>query len=459
MDANKALQQAIDFIEENLCERLEPEFIAEAAYMSVPNLYRVFYALTGHPLMDYIRKRRINRAAISLRHSDLPILDIAFECGFDSYRTFAAAFKKMTGLTPGMYRKADFYYSFERVNLHERIRYREDRELSQRYSDVKVIRIDPMQAIAYLHTSQELEGLEEDAFRIFYNKLSNAGITMDKALIFGYNLEPEQNAKPSNHEYFIFYPTVLPVTIDRPDLFLTTLPGGLYAVSKSLPGPPSVIIAAWNRMLEEWLPRSCFSLGGHPFVEEFLHHHGKVTRLKLYLPVMRKSEQETIGIESLQHSQLLVFRSTGSLAKSSVDDQMTAWLIERGLAGDHQCSLFMSHSYGITEEDDSWYELALPIPDNFVLSLEETERIKWLEGGLYAYMTTGAYGVMTGVLDMLHEWLCQNNEYQMDDQRQWFAKYSSGSGADVDRSTIVTCYLPIVHKKEVFHFEEEEALG
>lgn len=115
MEAIHAVQRAIDYIEAHLGEHIESERIAAAAYMSLPHLYRIFYAATGHTVMDYIRKRRISQAADALRHSRDPVLDIALQSGFESYRTFASSFKRSTGVTPGMYRRADSYFSFERA--------------------------------------------------------------------------------------------------------------------------------------------------------------------------------------------------------------------------------------------------------------------------------------------------------------------------------------------------------
>ncbi|MFC5703380.1 helix-turn-helix domain-containing protein [Cohnella faecalis] len=445
MDTAYAVQQAIDYMEERIGERLEPERIAEAAYMSLPNLYRAFYALTGHPLMEYIRKRRVSQAAIQLRHFGDSVMDTALDCGFESYRTFAAVFKKTTGMTPGAYRKAQTYYSFERVNLAERIDYSEDRELSSRYPDVKVVRVGPVDVVSYRHVSSAREGLAEEAFAIFYKMLWEAGVNMNKIRLFGSDV-PDSGSQPNTHEYVMMAPVRDAFTFAHPKASVIRLPGGLYALSKAPPGPAASITAAWNRVLAEWLPRSAFKLGDHPFMEEFQHLRGKVARLKLFLPVMRKKEHEAIGIAELSPVRVLAFRSEGKDAEAKVDERMSAWLTGRAGLGDSGTSIYMSCSYGISEEADSWYELALSVVDDMDLSVEDRGRISWLAGGLYAHMTTGAYGAMTGVLDLLHAWVCRNGEYRLDDQRQWFAKYVAGDDGDLDRSTMVVCYVPVLER-------------
>lgn len=58
MQTTEIVQRGIDYIEEHLHESVTLDEIAEAASMSLPNLYRMFYAMTGHPIKEYIRKRR-----------------------------------------------------------------------------------------------------------------------------------------------------------------------------------------------------------------------------------------------------------------------------------------------------------------------------------------------------------------------------------------------------------------
>jgi AraC-like DNA-binding protein len=112
--------------------------IAEEAYISVAQLYRVFYALTGHPVKEYIRKRRISAAANHLRNSKRTVEELAWNSGFESYYSFAKVFKKIVGLTPAAYRNAEIFFSFEPIRLYEQIAYKEDKEQTELFPDVKV---------------------------------------------------------------------------------------------------------------------------------------------------------------------------------------------------------------------------------------------------------------------------------------------------------------------------------
>jgi len=526
MEVVTAVQRAIDWMEEHLYDRLELEDIAAAAYMSVPSMYRAFYALTGHPLKEYVRKRRTSQAAVLLRQTDMPVVDIAFACGFDSYQTFTKSFKKLTGLTPGTYRQSALYYSFERVNLLENVSYVEDKALTEQYPDVKVIRLGPMDMIAYRHVSATAEGLEEEAFRVFCRALEESGFPLAQSRLFGRNIDedgtgdetfvyemlatcPPQTSEPNDQdaqqardgrsaqalEQRRFrldedaedaedeesdddaglqgqpenenaaevrdslsaspnQPPLSPVAGVPLTLTRTVLPEGLYAVSSTSAGSASSIVAAWNRLLSEWLPRSTFTLGEHGYIEEFIHFQGNVTRLKLYLPVARRKEQDPIEIRELQPVRLFGFRCHGPDSAAQADASLVSWLRQNKLAYDSRAQLYMAYSYGLRPGDDYWYELAISLPDDKVALISpdnsrDGKRWRIADGGLYACLTTSAYGAMTGVLDQLYGWLFRSDEFEPDNERQWFAKYTPGdcSETDMERSTLVTCHVPVRRKK------------
>lgn len=433
-----ALQRALDYIETHLAdERLAIAQVAEAAYMSVPNLYRVFYALTGHPLKEYIRKRRISEAAAMLRVTALPVIDVAFACGFDAYRTFASAFKKQTGVTPGVYRTQDIYYSFEPIHLQEHVDYAEDRELTGRHPDVKVVRLQPQRMIVYRHEAGRREGLEEAAFRTFAARLAAAGSMPEGRRLFGYNLEPDDGGR---HVYVTMTPAdglALPAGCET-----VQFEGGLFAASLSPVHSEAAIVETWNRLLAEWLPRSTFALGGMPFVEEarLTARGGGIARMKLYLPVVRKQEQETIEVVTLEERRAIAFHAAGERAFERADEALIEWLQLYGHGESERIDLAMRCSYGASAGDE-WFELALLLPDGQAVPSDAA--LTRLGGGLYACMTTGAYGAMTGVLDRIYRWIAGDERYRPDETRSWYARYVPGDPADLERTTRVVCCVPV----------------
>ena len=99
-DLTQGLQNAIDYIEENLCEELEISKIAAKAYLSPFYFQRVFNATCGFTVGEYIRNRRLSIAAEELSRSDVKVIDVALKYGYDSPDSFSRAFTKFHGISP-----------------------------------------------------------------------------------------------------------------------------------------------------------------------------------------------------------------------------------------------------------------------------------------------------------------------------------------------------------------------
>ena len=101
----------LDEMEQNLGGELRVEDLAEAGFVSRTQLYRAFYNATGHSVKEYIRKRRLSRALALVKHTDMPLLDIAQDCGFGSQQALCKAVKAATGQSPLQYKAGgDEYY-------------------------------------------------------------------------------------------------------------------------------------------------------------------------------------------------------------------------------------------------------------------------------------------------------------------------------------------------------------
>jgi AraC-like DNA-binding protein len=60
-------------------------------------LAELFTVETGYSIRKFLTRVRVQYAEILLSHSDLPIGDIAAECGFATIQHFSRVFKQMHG--------------------------------------------------------------------------------------------------------------------------------------------------------------------------------------------------------------------------------------------------------------------------------------------------------------------------------------------------------------------------
>jgi AraC family transcriptional regulator len=105
-DYLSAVQEAIKYIELHLDEELDAQAVCAHIGFSQYHFHRIFMAMLGESVKDYVRKRRLMVAADKLAGSTTPILELALASGFDSQEAFTRAFKKMFRTTPGAYRKS-----------------------------------------------------------------------------------------------------------------------------------------------------------------------------------------------------------------------------------------------------------------------------------------------------------------------------------------------------------------
>ncbi|MBB6672205.1 AraC family transcriptional regulator [Cohnella nanjingensis] len=441
----ESVQRAIDYIEDHLTEELDLSYIAGEAYISVAQLYRVFYALTGHPVKDYIRKRRMSVAAGHLRNSGRSVEDLAWDSGFESYQSFAKVFKKIAGMTPAAYRKADIFYSFEPIRLHEKVVYLEDKEQTEAFPDVKVIRFMPERVYTFLYTASQEQNIENDAFQAAYDKIAELmqNNQNSKVRIFGHNVDPPESG---THRYG--YRILLIGSGERLSAGFDEQPfvGGLYAVRKIAASPPETVQDGWNRLLAEWLPKSTFEIGRHQYIEEFIAYNGKLTRMNLYLPVQRKLHPESIEVVELTARRAVFCRGIGTDAQRKAEDQLIRCHEKR--LKDRKMSAgryYMSFNYGFHDSNDNWWENGILENDAEALDPECQLEEKVFGPGLYACCISKPYGLLIGVLDKMHRWIAANDQYRLDEKRQWFAEYHTVEGTDIEKDTVVKIYIPIFH--------------
>lgn len=93
------------WIEERLAEPLTLELIAQRAGLSAYHFSRLFTARMGRSVMAHVRGRRLVRGARRLcAEPELKLVELAFDCGFESQEAFSRAFKRVFGVSPGRFR-------------------------------------------------------------------------------------------------------------------------------------------------------------------------------------------------------------------------------------------------------------------------------------------------------------------------------------------------------------------
>jgi AraC family transcriptional regulator len=103
------INRVIDYIELNIEKDLTLETLADVACFSRFHFHRIFGAIVGETLNQFIQRIRVEKAASKLMHNPKKsITQIALECGFSSSATFARAFKDAFGISASEWRSGGY---------------------------------------------------------------------------------------------------------------------------------------------------------------------------------------------------------------------------------------------------------------------------------------------------------------------------------------------------------------
>ncbi len=102
-DRKVAIETAL-WLEANAAEPVGLEHAARYAGLSPFHFLRLFSKVTGVTPHQYLLRTRLRRAA-RLLSEDLPITEVALECGFADLSNFVRTFRRAAGVSPGKFRK------------------------------------------------------------------------------------------------------------------------------------------------------------------------------------------------------------------------------------------------------------------------------------------------------------------------------------------------------------------
>lgn len=162
MDHIGHLNRAIDYIEANLTQALAIEWVAATVGYSRFHFDRLFLATIGDTPASYLRKRRLTEAAREIVASNRSLLELALDYQFQSQEAFTRAFKRMFGVSPGVYRRRrrlarPFY----------RITVRPQKIFTVNGGQQAAKLILPRQGIALVRPPSALIGLQQEIFHAY----------------------------------------------------------------------------------------------------------------------------------------------------------------------------------------------------------------------------------------------------------------------------------------------------
>jgi AraC family transcriptional regulator len=281
------LNQAMEHVERNLDQPIEVADLARIALTSEYHLRRLFSALSGVPLSEYIRRRRLTVAGAEVLAGRETLLDIAVRYGYGSGEAFARAFRAVHGVGPGEARRTG-----------------------------AALRSQPRMSFRLVvegSSSMRYRVVEKDAFTVVGRKTRVALVHegMNPAIVeFVRGLDPEVRARiealsdqepagvvnvsvniaegrEEGTELDYYYGAV--TSADAPDdLEALRVPAGTWAVFESSGEFPKTIQHLWRDVFTQWFPSNPYrSAPGPEILSTRLSEDGTTADSALWIKVER----------------------------------------------------------------------------------------------------------------------------------------------------------------------------
>ena len=102
---SEAVSAIVDFVSKNYTKNIKLSDLAQLLNYDYHYVSRFFHSIFNMSFNDYLKTYRLEEAARLLEEGEKKLLDVAFECGFQSVRSFNHSFKEYYGMSPSEYKR------------------------------------------------------------------------------------------------------------------------------------------------------------------------------------------------------------------------------------------------------------------------------------------------------------------------------------------------------------------
>ncbi|WP_145048391.1 effector binding domain-containing protein [Paenibacillus xylanexedens] len=287
MDHYTRIQLAITYLEEHLQDEFNVKQTAACAGFSAFHFQRLFQAITGYTVLEYVRRRRLSEAAQHVRNTSEGILDIALNWGYQSQEAFTRAFATYWGVTPAKFRKLeDNSYSLKLQQMIDFNDYRNQLGGGFYMNTPRIVTLEPIRIIGYEYKTNLNDNQHYGEIPGFYHQFGTERKFMDipdrsrQDLAYGIACHFQEDGQFS----FIIGEESASVTpLLEPGYVEFEIPGGVYAEFK-VDGSGQDI----RKMIYgSWLPQSNYERGeGADFeVTDVWKSSPEQLDMKIYIPL------------------------------------------------------------------------------------------------------------------------------------------------------------------------------
>jgi len=284
MEWLERFNDAIEYIEDNLDGDIDYVQLAKITCSSTFHFNRMFSYIAGLPLSQYIRNRKMTKAAFDLQSTDIKIIDIALKYGYESPTAFNRAFRSVHDLAPSKARKKDtILNAFPPMAFS--IQIKGDKKMEYKIISKEAFKIIGMKKQYKMDIEQNFSDVPK-----FWRKAALTGSIGKIAKLN--NLEPEGVLGVStcmdgeNFDYYIAAASDMETPKKYSDYIIEA---NTWAVFDSVGPLPDTLQSLQKRIVTEWLPTSGYEYADAPDIEVYTkgNQKSKDYRCSVWIPIKK----------------------------------------------------------------------------------------------------------------------------------------------------------------------------
>ena len=268
MDWLSGLNEAIEYIEKHLDSEIDLEQVARLARCSGFHFSRMFSYMANVSLAEYIRRRRMTKAAFDLQNTDDKVVDIALRYGYDSPTAFNRAFQSIHDATPSAARRQGVSLkAYQPISF--KITIRGEAEMNYRIEKKDGFRIVGVK-LTCPWTPEKQEGFTE--VPKFWMEQGQKGTIpelcklMDQQPMGVLGVSVGDWQATGSFDYYIAVSSSCPVP---EGMFSYDVPACTWAIFKYRGAMPHSIQEMQKRIMMEWFPNSGYQYADAPDIEQY----------------------------------------------------------------------------------------------------------------------------------------------------------------------------------------------
>ena len=280
MQMIKAFNETIRYIESELDGEIDEGRVAVLSSYSYAMFSRLFSILTNMTLSEYIRLRKLTKAAMEINETDTKIIDIAMKYGYESPDSFTNAFKSFHHVTPTEVRNGEAYRVVSPIQLTLSVK-------GGKHMDVKI-----QKKHGFAVAGVKLDNIESSScptvWDQLYEKYDYGTLSrMGNGQSYGMCFDVEN---PSRINYMACYHVGDVSKAREMGLEVMEIKEAEYAIL-SLKGPvPDCIHEGWKYAMEVFLPEQGYMHAGTPDFEVYGEGdmYSPDYKMELWIPLSKK---------------------------------------------------------------------------------------------------------------------------------------------------------------------------